>query len=159
MIVYFVRHGIAEDAGAWKGSDADRPLTAKGRAKMAAIGKRLGELGIEPDAIVTSPLLRARQTAEILAKTLRASDRTENDERLAGGFDLRGLGEILSARAASKCVMLVGHEPNMSAVIGHAIGDGRVEMKKGAVACVEFPDPESPRGRLLWLATPKILGG
>lgn len=83
----------------------------------------------------------------------------EDDKRLAGGFDLRGLGAILQERADVESLMLVGHEPDMSAVIGHAIGDGRVELKKGAVACVEFSDPASPRGELLWLAPPKILGG
>lgn len=158
MIVYFVRHGIAEDADAWHGSDAQRPLTDKGRAKMDAIGKRLAELGIEPDAIVTSPLVRARQTAEIVAKALGAAGCVKDDERLADGFDVRRLGAILNERADAGCLMLVGHEPDMSAVVGHSIGDGRVEMKKGAVACVEFTDPAS-RGELLWLATPRILIG
>lgn len=159
MLVYFVRHGIAEEADAWHGSDAERPLTDKGRAKMAAIGASLAGQKIEPDAILTSPLVRARQTAEIVAKELRMTGRVQDDERLAGGFDLRRLGAILNERAGAKSLMLVGHEPNMSAVIGHAIGDGRVEMKKGAVACVEFSDPASPRGELLWLAPPKILVG
>ncbi len=159
MIVYFVRHGIAEDADAWHGSDAERPLTDKGRAKMAAIGKRLAELEIEPDAILTSRLVRARQTAEILAKAVGADGCVQDDERLAGGFDLRRLGAIIKERADAQCLIVVGHEPDMSAVIGHAIGDGRVEMKKGAVACVEFGDPTSPRGELLWLATPRILIG
>lgn len=159
MIVYFVRHGIAEEAGAFGGSDAERPLTDKGRAKMAVIGETLARLEVEPDVILTSPLVRARQTADVLAKTLRARGRVQDDERLAGGFDLRRLREMLQERADARSVMLVGHEPNMSAVIGHAIGDGHVEMKKGAVACVEFPDPASPRGELLWLAPARILGG
>lgn len=159
MIVYFVRHGIAEEADAWQGSDAERPLTTKGRAKMVDAGKRLADLEIKPDAIVTSPLVRARQTAEIVAKALRASGALTEDERLAGGFNRHGLAGILKDYVSAKSVMLVGHEPAMSAVIGHAIGDGRVEMKKGAVACVEFSDPASPRGELLWLAPPKILIG
>ena len=157
MIVYFVRHGIAEDADAWQGSDAERPLTRKGRAAMKAVGKRLAALGIEPDAIVTSPLLRALQTAEILAKALGRKD-VRHDERLAGGFDAARLGAILK-ECAGDSAMLVGHEPEMSVVVGHAVGKALVEMKKGAVACVEFPDPESPRGQLLWLAPPKILIG
>lgn len=159
MLVYFVRHGIAEEADAWQGSDGERPLTARGRAKMAEIGKRLADLEIEPDRILTSPLVRARQTAEIVAKALHATNALAEDERLAGGFNRHGLAGILKDHATIKSLMLVGHEPSMSAVIGHAIGDGRVEMKKGAVACVEFPEFASPRGELLWLAPAKILTG
>jgi phosphohistidine phosphatase len=158
MMVYFVRHGIAEDAEAWPGPDSERPLTNKGRAKMASIAKRLAEMDVEPDAILTSPLVRARETADIVAKALRATARVEDDTRLAGGFDPRRLVEILNENEGKEALMLVGHEPNMSAVIGHAIGDGRVELKKGAVACVEF-HPGSPRGQLLWLAPPRILTG
>jgi phosphohistidine phosphatase len=157
MIVYFIRHGIAEEAEAWRGSDAERPLTEKGRGRMSIIAACLADLGIEPDAILTSPLVRARQTAEIIAKRLRG--KAEDDERLAGGFDLERLGAILEERAGADSLMLVGHEPTMSAVIGHAVGDADVEMKKGAVACVEFSDSASPRGRLLWLVPPKILAG
>ncbi|MBV8149574.1 MAG: histidine phosphatase family protein, partial [Candidatus Eremiobacteraeota bacterium] len=68
MIVYFVRHGAAVDAQEWSGSDDNRPLTQKGRDRMERVGERLEDLEIEADAIVTSPLLRAKQTAEILAE-------------------------------------------------------------------------------------------
>jgi phosphohistidine phosphatase len=157
MLVYFVRHGIAEEAETFKGTDAERPLTSEGRRKMAAIGERLADLKIEPKAILTSPLVRARQTAEIVAKALGGP--VEDDGRLAGDFDYHLLGAILKERTKAKSLMLVGHEPNMSAVIGHAIGNAHVELKKGAVACVEFRDPASPRGQLLWLVPPKILTG
>jgi phosphohistidine phosphatase len=160
MIVYFVRHGIAEEAETFDGPDAERPLTDAGRAKMAAIGKCLAKMDVKPAVILTSPLVRARQTAAIVAKALRVARPVEDDGRLAGGFDYHLLGAILNERAAkTKSLMLVGHEPNMRAVIGHAVGNAHVEMKKGAVACVEFPDAPSPRGQLLWLAPPKILTG
>jgi phosphohistidine phosphatase len=157
MLVYFVRHGIAEEPETFEGSDAERPLTDKGRRKMAAIGSGLADRQVKPDTILTSPLVRARQTAEIVAKALGGCS-VDDDRRLAS-FDDHGLGTILKDHADADSLMLVGHEPAMSAVIGHAIGDGRVEMKKGAVACVEFRDPASPRGELLWLAPPKILAG
>lgn len=159
MIVYFVRHGIAEDAETFEGTDAERPLTDKGRAKIAAIGKALAALEVEPKLILTSPLVRARQTAEIVAKALRLTARLHDDGRLAGGFDYHLLGAILGDRTKATSLMLVGHEPSMSRVMGHAVGNAHVEMKKGAVACVEFPDAPSPRGQLLWLAPPKILIG
>jgi phosphohistidine phosphatase len=159
MVVYFVRHGIAEDAETFEGTDAERPLTDKGRAKMAAIGKALAELEIEPKLILTSPLVRARQTAEVVAKALGLTARVHDEGRLAGGFDYHLLGAMLGERTKAKSLMLVGHEPSMSAVIGHAVGNADVEMKKGAVACVDFPDAPSPRGQLLWLAPPKILVG
>src|SRR5690348_15421746 len=139
-MVYFIRHGIAEEAETFDGPDAERPLTAQGRAKMARIGKALVDLKVKPAQILTSPLVRARRTAEIVAKALGARRPVEDDGRLAGGFDYHLLGAILNDRVNVKSLMLVGHEPSMSAVIGHAIGNAHVEMKKGAVACVEFPN-------------------
>jgi phosphohistidine phosphatase len=158
VICYFVRHGIAADAEAWEGSDFDRPLTAKGRKQMARVAKRLSRIDIEVDTIVTSPLLRAKQTAEILADALGAKKRLIEDDRLGGGFDLRALAGILRDREGLSAVMLVGHEPSMSAVSGDVIGGGRLEFKKGAIACVDLFDHDGvPRGELLWLVTPRTL--
>ena len=159
MIVYFVRHGLAANAETWQGDDADRPLTDKGRDRMARVGRRLAALDLDLDAIVTSPLLRAKQTAKIVAEALKLTDKLVEDERLAGGFGVPSLAGLMRDRVDAEAIMLVGHESEMSETIGHVLGGARVELKKGAVACVEFPDPTSSNCRLLWLAPPKILTG
>jgi phosphohistidine phosphatase len=156
VICYFARHGAAANAQEWLGSDADRPLTAKGRKQMARVAKRLAELAIEIDAIVTSPLLRAKETAEAIAEHLGVT-RIAEDARLADSFDERKLEAVLRDHANAESILLVGHEPTMSATVGRIIGGGRVDFKKGAIACVEFADSASCSGTLLWLTPPKLL--
>jgi phosphohistidine phosphatase len=156
---YFVRHGAAVDQQQSRGSDFDRPLTEKGRQKMELVGERLQDLAIEADTIVSSPLVRARQTAEILAEALDLEEALVEDDRLGGDFDSDRLAEILSERAGARALVLVGHEPRMSAVIGKLIGGARIDFKKGAIACVDVTDTSPPRGVLVWMAAPKILAG
>jgi phosphohistidine phosphatase len=159
VICYFVRHGTAVDGAQWSGTDYDRPLTEKGRDKMERVADRLEDLEIEADAIVTSPLLRAKQTAEILAEALDLEESLVEDERLGGEFDSQRLAGILADRAGASAVVLVGHEPSMSAVIGDLIGGARMDFKKGAIACVDVSDASAPWGVLVWMAAPKILAG
>ena len=158
MLVYFLRHGLAANAETWKGDDADRPLTDKGRDKMVRVGRKLAALDLDLDTIITSPLLRAKQTAKIVAEAMKLTEISE-DERLASGFGVDTLAGLLRDHIDAEAIMLVGHEPSMSEAIGHVLGGARVELKKGAVACLEFPDPTSSRSRLLWLAPPKVLTG
>jgi phosphohistidine phosphatase len=155
MICYFLRHGIAADAARFAGSDRDRPLTGKGIEKMTAVAKRLAEMDVVLDCIVTSPLLRAKQTAQIVADALGL--RPVEDARLGPGFSYDRLREVLGERRDANAIMLVGHEPAMSETVGDAIGGASIDFKKGAIAAVEFPDPQSARGVLLWMASPKIL--
>ena len=155
MKCYFVRHAAAVNADEWKGDDFDRPLTDKGRARMKEVARRLAALEIDADAIVSSPLVRAAQTAAIVGDALSVA--VVEDERLGGGFDVDRLAGILRDRSHADAIVLVGHEPGMSATIGHAIGGARVDFKKGAIACVEIRDPSAPAGELLWMAPPKIL--
>lgn len=155
MKVYFLRHGIAADREEWKGNDFDRPLTREGRERMQREAKTIARLDLELEAIVTSPLVRAKETAEIAAEPLKM--RPEADERLGPGFDVRRLGEILRAHAGADAIALVGHEPNMSETIGEIVGGARVDLKKGGLACVEIDDAREVTGTLLWLIPPKIL--
>jgi len=154
--VYFLRHGIAAEPGDWRGNDFDRPLTGDGRERMAREAKALRKLNLDLDAIVTSPLARARATAEIAAEALKITTIKE-DARLGTGFDLGALEEILQDHADAKAIMLVGHEPSMSSVIGRLAGAARLDLKKGALACVEVPDISSMSGELLSLVPPKVL--
>jgi len=155
MICYFVRHGPAVDFRDWDGSDFDRPLTAKGSARMMQVAKRLAKLGVAPDALVTSPLVRAEQTASIIGDVCGL--RPIEDARLAGGFNPRALKEILKAHADANALMLVGHEPAMSATVGYVLGGANLEFKKGAIACVDVSDSQTPSGTLIWMVPPKLL--
>ena len=155
MKIYFLRHGIAVEAEDWKGNDYDRPLTDEGRKKMAKEAAAIRDLDLELDAILTSPLVRAKDTAEIVAKELKRS--AADDERLADDFDIEALEAILRDHADAKALMFVGHEPCFSGVIGKLIGEARLELKKGGLACVELPDAKTLTGELRWLIPPKFL--
>lgn len=157
MRCYFLRHGIAVDPESWSGNDFDRPLTRDGRDRMESEAKAIERLGLDLECIVTSPLLRARQTAEVVAKRLDIESKLIEDQRLAGGFDLERLGAILTAHAATESIMLVGHEPSMSVTIGRAIGNASVELKKAALAGVELRDATATAGTLICLIPPKVL--
>jgi phosphohistidine phosphatase len=157
MLCYFLRHGPAGDAAKWEGADFDRPLTQDGLKRIAREAKTMAGLELELDAIVASPLVRARQTAEIVADELQLRERLRQDDRVGLGFSAERLAEILRDHPNAKNVMLVGHEPSMSMTVGELIGGGDVDFKKGALACVEVMQTSPLRGRLLWLAPPKLL--
>lgn len=154
--LYFLRHGAAVEADEWKGGDFDRPLTDDGRKRLAQEAKALRKLGLELDVIVTSPLVRAKQTAEIVADALKVRS-VVDDPRVGSGFDLGSLEGIVRDHADASAIMLVGHEPTMSETIGGLVGSARLDLKKGGLACVELADPSSLHGTLLWLVPPKLL--
>ena len=143
---------------AWQGDDADRPLTAGGRGGDAARGEAAARPGLAPDVIVTSPLVRARRTAEIVAEALGLGGRLVEDDRLAPGFDVRRLGSCSRRTARRGAVMVVGHEPDFSATVAELIGGGEVVMKKGGLARVDVHRARVRRRRLAWLLTPPLLG-
>ncbi len=157
MELYFLRHGLAGERSEWQGDDDYRPLTEEGKAQTAREAAGLAKLGFVPDAILTSPLVRARQTADIVARELGIAARLATDERLGPGFGRKELRQIVSEHKAGEKLMLVGHEPDFSDVVGRLIGDANVVLKKGGLAIVELTDPEKPAGRLLCLATPAML--
>jgi phosphohistidine phosphatase len=157
MLCYFLRHGAAENAETWEGSDADRPLTNAGKKRIAQEAKTMAELGLALDLIVTSPLVRARQTAQIVVKEFDLRDALVEDERIGPGFSLERLASVLDDHRRANAIMLVGHEPSMSHTIGTLIGGANIDIKKGGLACVEISDGLPLRGTLAWLATPKLL--
>ena len=157
MRVYFLRHGVAAERDEWPGVDFDRPLTDEGRERMARQAKVMAKLSLALDVIVTSPLVRAKQTSAIVAQGLKVRDGFVEDERLGLDFDASRLAGVLKEYRGANAVMLVGHEPSMSETIGHLIGGARIDLKKGALACVDVPDPSSLEGELVWLIPPKVL--
>jgi phosphohistidine phosphatase len=150
MELYFLRHGEA-DWPEWKKSDDERPLTKRGKREMRDVAKFLDRLKVRPNLIVTSPLPRAAQTAEIAADYLKAKLR--KDELLAPGFGASKLRTVLK-RHRARVLMLVGHEPDFTQVISELTG-ASLKLSKAGVALVDV-DPESEQGKLLWLFPPKI---
>src|SRR5579871_4093623 len=157
MEVLFVRHAVAEDADV-VGSDFSRPLTAKGRKQFRALADWMAERGLEPHFVVSSPLVRAVQTAEILSEGAGLTSKSFRvDEHLSPGVDparlITFLEELHSPRVA-----LVGHEPDMGNCTAEFIGGGGFTFTKGAVACVQFDGKRAlGKGRLAWFLNPKLL--
>jgi len=148
---------LAVDAAQWSGTDFDRPLTLQGRERMTLAAKTIAGLALRVDVILTSPLVRAKQTAAIVAKRLKLDDRLVEDDRLGGGFGMNSLGEILAERHTADAILLVGHEPGMSRTVGAMVGGANIDFKPGSLACVDVPDPATLRGELRWLILAKIL--
>ena len=115
------------------------------------MAKFLDRLKVKPDFIVSSPLPRALQTAEVAAEQLKT--KLCQDEALEPGFGITELSTVLK-RHPSKVLMLVGHEPDFSSVIS-ALTGGFIKMSKAGVALIDI-DPETEKGRLLWLFPPKF---
>jgi phosphohistidine phosphatase len=157
MRCYFLRHGLAADPEDSHHDDFKRPLTREGVEKMEREAKTIGDLELGLDVIVTSPLVRAQQTAEIVAKELKMRDRLVEDADLGLDFDLKHLAGVLEKHAGANAIMFVGHDPSMSTTIGQLIGSARVEMKKGSLACVDMLEGPTPKGQLVFLLPPKVL--
>lgn len=156
MKLFFLRHGIAEDAHGTL-TDYDRALTDEGRTQLATIAQALLRLGIKPELILTSPLVRARQTAEIVAPVL-GSPVTVADE-LQTGCILEDLQRLLQHHQ-HETIMLVGHEPDFSSMAARLINaDERgIVLKKAGLIRVEIQGrPQAGRGTLSALLTPKML--
>ena len=152
-----MRHGIAVDAEKWDGDDASRPLTPDGRKAMEREAKAIANLDLKLERIITSPLKRAKETAQIVAQRLGMTERLIEDARLAGNFDAAKLAVLASDHSDAESVMLVGHEPDFSRTIVQLIGGGSVELKKGGLARVDIADVAAPSGDLVWLIPPKVL--
>lgn len=160
MIVYLVRHAIAEERGpAWP-DDRERPLTQKGIARFRDISARLADRGVRVNAIFSSPCIRTRQTAELLVPGW-ADVPIQFVEELAPGHTPAGVAKALVDRAAHDAVALVGHEPDLGALAAWMIGaKAPLPFKKGGVARIDCGDTlKAGDGTLVWMVTPKIVLG
>ncbi len=157
MNLYFLRHGLAGDRTEWKGDDRERPLTKKGKDRTARIAATLDYLELGLDVIITSPLTRALQTAEITAKYMDLKNYLVVDERIAPGFTKEKLDAVLKDHPEAQNVMLVGHEPDFSTLVSQLTGGSDIVLKKGGVALVDIPDPAELKGQLVWLIPPKAM--
>jgi phosphohistidine phosphatase len=155
MHVLLVRHAAAADAAAFSGSDFDRPLTVDGRQRFSAVAHWIAARGKTPEVIVSSPLLRTRQTAEILRDATGVENSTLLiDDIAAPGIHPRRLAEFLS-KLRKDVVAVVGHQPDMGHCLSRFIGGGHVAFGKGHVACIDFDgDPDPDAGSLCWFVGP-----
>jgi len=149
MKLYLLRHGKA-DWPNWDQPDDERPLTDEGKKEVAKVAKLLSRLKIAP-AILTSPLPRASQTAEIAGKYLETKVRVET--RLRPGFDAARLSRILRD-FSGESLMIVGHEPDFTRTILELTG-GATKLSKAGIASVDL-EPSSMKGVLRWLVPPKF---
>jgi len=160
--LYIVRHGLAGEHGSYA-DDEKRPLTEEGHRKTTQVAKRLKALDLQFDTILTSPLVRARQTADILMEV--GLGKTLEESRL-----LAPEGHIQDwvpwfdvwKQSGGECLALVGHEPNLSSWAEQLVwGEIRhhIQLKKAGVIGITLPEGRSPigQGELFWLTPPRFL--
>jgi phosphohistidine phosphatase len=161
MDVYLLRHAIAHERNRvrWP-NDARRPLTAAGQQKFREAARGLRHCLPKAVRVLSSPYVRARETAAILTKVAKF-DRAIECPELASNAPIGRAFELLQSRTET-AVVLVGHEPNLSRLLSAALGGDRarfsVEFKKGGAACLHFEKEVSPgRATLVWMVPPRVL--
>jgi phosphohistidine phosphatase len=160
LSLYLVRHALAAERGEKYPDDDLRPLTPKGMERFREAVEGLAAYGVGVDIVLTSPLVRARQTADILAGSLPDPPRIVETDALRPGASLDAI-----VRAVSECcggcssVALVGHEPGIGEIAGRLVGmSDPLAFNKGAVCRIDFDEwPPRGAGRLRWFVTQKIL--
>jgi len=162
MDLYLIRHAIAVDEGTpGYEDDSLRPLTDKGRKKMRQIAKGLCTLGVDFDLILSSPYVRAKETGEILADVFKMKKNVEFSEYLVPMGDPDLLIAELNEKYSLNSIALIGHEPQLTALIGLLVsGNANMDMtlKKGGVCRLSADDLcHSRKAVLEWLLTPGIL--
>ena len=154
--LHFLRHAHAGDPEAWTGPDEARPLSDKGEKQADRLGAFLAGVGFKPDAIITSPKLRAAQTAEIVA--IHLGIQISFDDRLAGAFDVEALETLLRDAGDPVRPVVVGHDPDFSDVLAELSGATQLPMPKGALARIDNERPlRAGGGTLHWLVPPDLL--
>ncbi|HEY9776096.1 MAG TPA: phosphohistidine phosphatase SixA [Planktothrix sp.] len=161
MKLYLVRHGIAQERlGGAVLNDSQRPLTDEGRHETRQVAQALKKLGVRADIVVSSPLTRARQTAEIFNEVLGEKDEVKIADALAPGGSSSGVYKFLQKLNAAEEVFCVGHEPDIGKLAASLMWAGPeldIPFKKAGVLRVDVPDvPPTIPGTLKWFITPKI---
>lgn len=157
--LYVIRHGVAAERGDDFPDDSKRPLTGDGIAALRKEAKALDALGIGFDHIITSPLLRTKQTAEVFAEHLSSKPSVSNSDALAPAGSSASVLQELGKHMRKGRIAVVGHEPNIGELAARLIGSRTpLEFKKGAICRIDFEVfPPKGSGQLRWFLTPKIL--
>ena len=159
--LYIMRHGIATERGHGTAGDFKRKLTPDGRAKVEKIAMGLTRLGVEFDCILTSPLVRALETAQIVLDTYQGKMPMEVHDGLRPGESADALLNFLSQQQQkARRILLVGHEPDLSSFAARLLGAGEsnLVLKKGGCCLIELDEISiQSKGRLIWWLTPRVL--
>jgi phosphohistidine phosphatase len=156
--IYLLRHAHAGDPMKWDGPDSTRPLSEKGRLQAERLGLLLAEVGFQPDLIMSSPLLRALETARLVATPLDMP--VVVNDRLAGRLDLRTLDSLIDDAGDPARPLLVGHDPDFSELAAGLVGVGHLPVRKGTLVRIDARRPlDFGCGILRWFLPPEVLGG
>jgi phosphohistidine phosphatase len=154
--LHLLRHAHAGDPVKWSGPDDVRPLSEKGRGQAERLGLFLAESGFDPDAILSSPKIRALDTARLVATPLGLPTRVV--EALAGPLDIDLLEELLDAAGNPIRPLLVGHDPDFSVLAAELVGMADLPIRKGTLVRIDIERPiRSGTGVLRWLVPPDLL--
>jgi phosphohistidine phosphatase len=157
--LYLVRHAVAAERGDEYPDDSKRPLTSQGMSRFRREAKALDALGVSMAMILTSPLTRAKQTAEILAESVKGRPSIVTTDSLAPSGTAAAVIQEVGKHARKGSLALVGHEPNIGELAARLIGArSPIEFKKGAVCRIDFDVlPPKGTGMLRWFVTPRML--
>ncbi len=158
MQLFLLRHGIAEE-NAPSGQDADRALTADGRRKLRQVLEAAAEAGVQPTLILTSPLKRALQTAQIAERVFKYKNELLRTKALAPGSTAEQVWEEIRVHREEASLLLVGHNPLFGELASYLLGskDIQIDFKKGALLRIDLESfGPHPRGVLRWHLTAKL---
>jgi phosphohistidine phosphatase len=158
MRLLIVRHAIAVPHGTPEIPEDERPLTPRGEKRFREAALGLARICRRPDVLLTSPLVRARQTADIAAEAW-GQVKVREEAALAGG-SFEKIAAALDKHASKKLVAIFGHEPDVSAVVARLLGtpdSERLTFKKGAAALLDVPGKMAEGGALIWYLPPRVL--
>jgi phosphohistidine phosphatase len=158
MIIYFLRHASAGQSMSNLKKDEKRPLDKEGIEQCGIVGRALSAMDVQADAIISSPLKRAAQTASLVGNELSYEGKFQLEDALRPGASFADFRRMLDKYASQEAIMVVGHNPNLSQFLGRIIGDAGceagIDLRKGAVAKVEMARNSA---NLQWCLTPKIV--
>jgi phosphohistidine phosphatase len=157
--VYLIRHGLAAERGKEWPDDSKRPLTPEGLVSLRKEARALNKLEVTFDQIVSSPLVRTRQTADVFSEVLKGHPEIVLSDALAPAGTPAAIIQEIGKHVRKARLALVGHEPNLGELAGELIGArAALEFKKGGICRVDFDVlPPKGTGRLRWFVTPKML--
>lgn len=158
MIIYFLRHASAGQSVANPTKDEKRPLDEEGIQQCGMVGRALSAMDVQVDAIISSPLKRAAQTASLVGNELSYEGKFQLDAALGPGATFADFRRMLEKYANQEAIMVVGHNPNLSEFLGRIISEAGceagIDLRKGAVAKVEMARNSTT---LHWCLTPKVV--
>ena len=157
--LYLIRHGLAAERGEDYPDDSKRPLTSAGIARLRKEAKALTALDVDFDLIISSPLVRARQTAETIAASMPSHPEVTLSDALAPAGTPAALFQELGRHMRKGRIALVGHEPSIGELAARLVGARTpFEFKKGGICRIDFDIfPPKGSGQLRWFVTPKML--